>query len=316
MDANSSLIKLQLRTQQLAKARPWCSMDENLYDAERELKESLLMRWRPRFLRWIGATSKTGWEWAELFIVPLTLSIVGWSLGTLNDSVQRKIADNVQRDLVLREYFNGVGSIIKEADQKESTNAMDMGAAQKGLARALTLTTLAQLDGDERDTQRRTLVFQFLREAKVNILSGSEQNDDWGANFFRYDLSRTDMTRLDFTWAWFQEANLTGASLAKSNLQNAVFLDAKLYKANLIGARLVLANLNRADLSRSDLSQADLSMAQLRHAVLDDANLIDANLSYADLSDVRWNRKTRWPKDRKAFAKTILPAGLKLYLGI
>jgi uncharacterized protein YjbI with pentapeptide repeats len=63
------------------------------------------------------------------------------------------------------------------------------------------------------------------------------------------------------------------------------------------------------------LREADLSWALLKNAVLDDADLTNANFTNADLSGVRWNRGTRWPRNRAAFADASLSADLREYLG-
>ncbi len=160
---------IRARAEKLAERRPWCSAEENWNDARMEFQSPLLLRWRPSFMRWLGASEKTGWDWIDLSLklaVPLTIALGGWILGTINSSEQNKIASINQKDGVVREYIKEMKTIL--LDKKLATEARRPGSEAHSVARALTLTALAQLQGE--DPIRRSLVFQFLAESKFPVL--------------------------------------------------------------------------------------------------------------------------------------------------
>ena len=265
---------IRARADQLAKRRPWCSAEQNWTDACLELNSAFLLRWRPSLLRWLGASEKTGWDWMELSLklsVPLTIALGGWFLGTLNSNRQNEIAQANQKDAVIREYIKEMKGML--LDKTVAKEAKQPGSEANGVARALTLTALTQLKGEgEGSEQRRTLVFQFLRDSNFPILAGSEKVQ--GANLAGYDLSGANLS----------EADLSGANLSEADLSWAKFGEANLSGANLSGAKLSWANLSEADLSEADLSGAKIGGANLSGAYLYRANLSGADLSGADTS--------------------------------
>jgi uncharacterized protein YjbI with pentapeptide repeats len=212
--------------------------------------------------------------------VPLTIALGGWLLATINSNRQNEIAQANQKDAVIREYIKEMKGLL--LDKSVAKEAKQPGSEANGVARALTLTALAQLKGE--GPERRTLIFQFLREANFPILAGSGARP--GGNLFGYDLSRANLVR----------ANLSKASLGRANL-----LKANLYKANLSEAMLWHADLGEADLSGTDLRGADLR---------------GASLIKADLSGVLWDDKTEWP-DKAAFKDAMnIPPALKKQQGL
>ena len=217
--------------------------------------------------------------------VPLTVALVGSFLGTINSNRQNEIAQANQKDAVVREYIKEMKGML--LDKAVADEAKKPGSGANGVARALTLTALTQLKGD--GPERRSLVFQFLRESNFPILAGSDKQR--GANLSAYDLS----------WANLSGANLSGADLSEANLR--------------------WADLSRANLSGADLSGADLRGADLRGAYLSEANLYMANLSEADLrgadfEKIKWDVKTQWPDRSLLEGATNVPGALKKQLGL
>ena len=269
-EATPSDDAIRARADQLAKRRPWCSAEQNWTDACLELNSAFLLRWRPSLLRWLGASEKTGWDWMELSLklsVPLTIALGGWFLGTLNSNRQNEIAQANQKDAVIREYIKEMKGML--LDKTVAKEAKQPGSEANGVARALTLTALTQLKGKgEGSEQRRTLVFQFLRDSNFPILAGSVKVR--GANLAGYDLS---------------EANLSGAKLRRANLFGANLRGADLFDADLFEANLSGTDLSGADLRRANLIRANLWGANLRGADLSGANLRGANLSGAKFKD-------------------------------
>ena len=226
-EATPSDDAIRARADQLAKRRPWCSAEQNWTDACLELNSAFLLRWRPTLLRWLGASEKTGWDWMELLLklsVPLTISFGGWFLGTLNSNRQNEIAQANQKDAVIREYIKEMKGML--LDKTVAKEAKQPGSEANGVARALTLTALTQLKGEgEGSEQRRTLVFQFLRDSNFPILAGSEKVQ--GANLAGYDLCGANLS----------EANLSEANLRRADLRGANLSGADLFEANLSGAK-------------------------------------------------------------------------------
>ena len=320
---------IRARADQLAKRRPWCSAEQNWTDACLELNSAFFLRWRPSLLRWLGASEKTGWDWMELSLklsVPLTIALGGWFLGTLNSNRQNEIAQANQKDAVIREYIKEMKGML--LDKTVAKEAKQPGSEANGVARALTLTALTQLKG--KGSERRTLVFQFLRESNFPILAGSEKIS--GANLSDYDLNMTDLSMADLnmtdlsmadlSWAQLSRANLFDAdlsyanlfrallysvSLDKADLRNADLSEASLCSASLIGAHLSEAKLNKADLTAADLRGAYLWGANLRGANLREADLRGANLRGADLRGAN----LRGAK----FKDTVCPDGKKTDTG-
>ncbi len=233
---------IRARAERLAERRPWCSAEQNWSDAHLELQSPLLLRWRPSLLRWLGASEKSGWDWIDLSLklaVPLTIAFGGWILGTISSSEQNKIASNNQKDGVIREYIKEIKIIL--LDKELAKEARRPGSEAHSVARALTLTALAQLKGE--DPLRRSLVFQFLAESKFPVLAGNDENP--GANLVNFDLRGTNLSDTDLTMARLDGADLTNATLVRANLSGATLIGATLINSDLMGANLTKARFDK-----------------------------------------------------------------------
>jgi uncharacterized protein YjbI with pentapeptide repeats len=252
--------------------------------------------------------------------VPLTVALVGSFLGTINSNRQNEIAQANQKDAVVREYIKEMKGML--LDKAVADEAKKPGSGANGVARALTLTALTQLKGD--GPERRSLVFQFLRESNFPILAGSDKQR--GANLSAYDLSWANLSGADLIGADLIGANLSGAylsgaDLSVANLSVAYLSSAFLSSANLSRAELIRANLSGANLSGANLSRATLIGANLSGAYLFGADLSGANLSVAYLSranfeKIKWDVKTQWPNRSLFEGATNVPDALKKQLGL
>jgi uncharacterized protein YjbI with pentapeptide repeats len=184
----------------------------------------------------------------------LTIALGGWYLSSINDDRQNAIASSNQQDAVIREYIKEMRGIA--LNMKVAQAAKRPGTEANGIARALTLTALSQLKGEGPD--RRSLIFQFLRESGFSVLAGNKTHA--GANLFRYDLRKTDLSK----------ANLSRTDLSGANLDGADLRGAILYRANLNGADLNGANLSGAELSGANLGRTNLSGVNLSGAKFKD----------------------------------------------
>lgn len=110
------------------------------------LNSPWLLRWRPSFLRWLGASDKTGWDWVDLSLkssVQLTLASLGMVLTRINDDRKRRIADTIQKDAVLREYIKEMTGQFAGKEASLASRAEEAGRVL--LAQALTVIAFEQL---------------------------------------------------------------------------------------------------------------------------------------------------------------------------
>jgi uncharacterized protein YjbI with pentapeptide repeats len=218
---------------------------------------------------------KTLWDWLQLLIVPVVLSLItvvfAWQQDIRQDQIESKRA-NAERELAreraqdeaLQAYLNQMSTLLLEKNLRNSGSSEE-DTEVRTLARARTLTVLRRLD-----PSRKTALMQFLVEADlVQRVDGRDPI---------ISLRGADLNNavLDFT-------NMPGAVLSQANLSDASLYEADLSDADLSGADLSDASLYDADLSNADLLQADLSNANLRGAVLEGANLSGAYLSSTNL---------------------------------
>ena len=209
--------------------------------------------------------------------VPLTVALGGWFLGTMNSNRQNEIAQANQKDTVIRDYIKEMKGML--LDKTVAAEAKTPGSEANGVARALTLAALAQVRGE--GPERRSLVFQFLRETNLPILAGSGNQN--GANLARYDLRGAFLPFANLNRAYLLKADLSGANLNRVNLSNADLGHANLSEAELNGANLRRASLYKTNLRGADLGSASLHEADLTEAILSGANLVGTNLRGADL---------------------------------
>ncbi len=261
-------------------------------------------------LREVGG--KTVWDWMQLLIVPIALSLITLAFTWQQDARQQMIEDRrAQVERAVEEQRAQAEREIQEERAEHATlqayldqmvtllldrnlRAADENSDVRRLARARTLVVL-----DALGPTRQERVLRFLHEADlirptppneqpvITLKYASLENVELphrillrGANLQQADLSGSDLTDIDFR----------GTYLAGAHLE-----EAKLERAELQGADLSGAFLEGADLSGADLSNVDLSNAEglwepgtylwKRGAGLNDADLSNANLSGADLSN-------------------------------
>ena len=308
----------QIRMQRIHQAKEATS-EEDWERAVYELKLSPLERW----WIWTGIPEKKGWDLFTSISLPLFVFLGGTLFTWWNNQQQQKladdnrvqdlrIADDKQKDEVLKNYFDAMKSLL--LDEKKPLRKSGRNSESRSIARTLTLTALRQLnpaqdtrsakqsnseikyqpcvitpDSDNPNTeksnnsdkgkpcnQRKALIIQFLHE------SGLIGFQLMGIRSFTFgnpvpavvELNQSDLSNAD----------LSGANLHGANLQYANLHGANLRSANLGEADLRDANLRSANLRDANLRDANLSDAYLQYANLRDANLQYANLSGADLS--------------------------------
>jgi uncharacterized protein YjbI with pentapeptide repeats len=244
-----------------------------------------------------GFETKTLWDWMELLIIPLVLSMgvfylnrsertVDRQMAEKRAEVEREIATDRQREAALQAYLDRMAELLLKEKLRTSSDE-----EVRNVARIRTLTVLRGLDA-----KRKRMVFFFLHEsgliAQERIVDLGEADlsdvelsevDLSGANLSAANLSRAKFSLTNLSHANLSAANLRGADFGGANLTEANLSNADLHGANL-GAHLIKANLSHAELGNARLYSARLTEANLSYAYLGGADLNKADLSHANLS--------------------------------
>jgi uncharacterized protein YjbI with pentapeptide repeats len=273
---------------------------------------------------------KTLWDWMELLIIPIFLTVGLYLLNRSDQETERQIARDRQYEATLQAYLDHMAMLMLEEDLLKGENEQ-----AKDIARIRTLTVLRGLDGT-----RKGFVVKFLHEAGllrkekaiVNLNGADLSYADLryaklqGANLANANLSFALLNRADLRSASFYSAHMRGADLTEVNSPNDIFdlLDwslgpsdgtglmlaylegANLQASHLKYANLMGAHLDDADLHGSDLTGADLTSASLTHANLRSANLTDVSISKKELKEAYVDKRTIMPvvnRDNTQLAK-------------
>jgi uncharacterized protein YjbI with pentapeptide repeats len=299
-------------------------------------KEAAKRTWRrgpqdrtPRSKTWTLREfgGKTVWDWLQLLIVPVILSLITvvftWQQNARQEAIEeqraqaeRTIEEQRAQDAALQSYLDQMSQLMLERDLRGS----EEGSEVRTLARARTRTVLAQLDD-----RRKGSVVQFLYEASLlkkerPVVSLSH------VRLRGADLSDLDLMRkANLSNADLSKANLSGVDLSDTDLREADLIDANLSFASMNGATMSGAILRGADLRNavligSDLRGADLRGANMRGAILRNTNLSEAYLSDStdlrgaelmgsDLRDARGVTEEELEEQAKTLEGAIMPDG-------
>jgi len=229
-----------------------------------------------------GFKDKTLWDWLNLLIVPAFLGAAAlWfnrqekrrttEVVQNRTHIEQEIAKDRQLEEAMQNYLDKLANLLQLENLLER-NEYEYDPVVN-VARVRTVTALRTLDRN-----RRNIVLQFLRDAKLAefILSNAPLSN--------IDLSGNIVWTDNLSGANLRNANLNGANLIGTYLHKADLTEADLRNANLCEAFLIGTNLGGANLEGANLRGADLSGANLRKANLSDTNLSNANLCGADLS--------------------------------
>lgn len=274
--------QIRVKAYQLWEKNKEQSPEENWNAAVKALERERF--WRPLISvwRWTGIGEKKGWDIFTGLSLPLIVFGGGILFNYLNGQQQQKIAEEKQKDELLKTYINDMKASLLDKDHPLKNSKKN--SESRSIARATTLTTLTQLNSEQdqqkakegKYNQRKGLIMQFLYESG---LIGFSKLSSTG--FIKFDpitpLDAADLTFADLHNAYLESANLESVNLNSANLESV-----NLSLANLADAVLIDANLNRANLISANLWRADLKSAFLNSAVLDRVNLWGANLENAN----------------------------------
>jgi uncharacterized protein YjbI with pentapeptide repeats len=227
-----------------------------------------LVAWDSIWPSWTGLRGRTLWDLADLFIIPISLAVIGYlfsnaqrrqerALAETERATDREIARTREQHAALQAYLSAITELLVSGNMQED--------AFRPLARSRTLVILESLDSSgKRD------VVRFLKEAGLIAVSNP-----------RVDLHGADLS----------DADLSGLDLSGSCLAGA-----KLSKGNLVSASLWGSTLAHADLTGTDLSAAGLVQTVLGSALIDEGTTFDrCNLIMADFRDLTTIAPTMMP---------------------
>ena len=261
---------------------------------------------------------KTFWDWIELAILPIILTLVAYRFTNEQKARELAIAQSNKGADTLQKYFDQLANLFIEQDL--SSDEKKSAAAE--FTKARTLITLDMLDGRQKGHLIRFL-YELelinkeettieLRRANLSMLvlepgyyeginlskTNLDQAEIFHCNFSKGDFSgctiensileSVNFYEADLNYVSFYKSDLFDSSLSKSQLTKAKFKDANLYRAKLedIQARSSNfrgANLRKALLNGAYLAFADFSFANLREADLSGADLNHVNFTGASL---------------------------------
>lgn len=230
--------------------------------------------------------TKTLWDWLQLFIVPVALSIAAYWLNRANRETEQRVAEqrnktehaialDGQRATLLQDYLDRMSKLLLEQKFRNPQSHPDA----QNIARAFTLTVLPRLNAE-----RKGRLIQFLYESHL-----IDSNTKDYILLRNADLSKADLTGFNLNGINLSEANLSEANLSGTNLSEAQLQGTCLRSANLSGAILRNANLYKADLCEATLNGALLQEAILIQADLSDAWLARTDATRANFSDALVN---------------------------
>jgi hypothetical protein len=226
------------------------------------------------FFSWTGFAGKTIWDWLELLIVPLVLSVTAFLLNRSLKENEQLIAEDNLLEAELQSYFESISKWLIEKDLRKAAPDSDLCL----MSRALTLRVFRRLDD-----QRKKALLLFLCEADL-ITGDAPVISLKDADLQGLDLAEEYLSGINLREAKLERADFSGAILVDVNFDYAHLSEVNLRKSNLRGAFLNFTDLRRADLKDADLKNAELYKTDLKQADLRGADFSEADLSFADLS--------------------------------
>jgi uncharacterized protein YjbI with pentapeptide repeats len=234
---------------------------------------------------WTGFESQTLWDLLELLIVPVFIALGVALMSQLRKNSELEIETDRARERALQRYLDHITELLLE----KSLHSSEKGSPVRQIARARTLTVLAELDG-----RRKGIIIRFLYQSNL-IKKDSPIIDLSGADLDEVDLSGND-----------ESENRDKTFLSYLSLSDIQLAGVNLRKANLREAKLSGANLLMTDLRKADLRDSHLMLTDMRFATLTGAKLGNANLMKADLSGAKGVSKKQLRR-AKSFIGAILP---------
>jgi hypothetical protein len=235
--------------------------------------------------------AKTLWDWLQLLIIPLVITIGGLLFTQAQNERQKESEELRSQEAALQAYIDEIGTLLLDRNLLDAQSTDEVSS----LARARTLSVLNRLKPSDPSTAAnriQRIQEQVSNKGPVPIVPAESFYSTLGALdrrqnviLFLYEsrLISKGSSVISLDKADLRLALLPGISLSNVDLSGADLSDASMQDSDLEGAKLTNANLLRAKLNGADLRDADLSNANLV-SQLCDTKLDGANLSGATLS--------------------------------
>ncbi len=276
--------------------------------------------WRPYDSSAQNVRNPTLWDFLELFIVPIILTLGGLLYERISSQREQKRQkeereleqkrQNLEeqknraeiesreklREITERERYQRV-NLREFMDRIEARYAskgerlFDVDEPARATARARVKHVLHQAD-----LKRKQHVIDFLLDSKLTLVTDErdakhcllegfslKQTDFCGLKMRRFDLTDVNLEGSRFEMA----PDLSGACLSNANVSRVNFSGALLSDANLSGVHTNVepnaSKKNQTFFSHSQMERCDLSHTQLWNVQFDNATLIEAKLYAAYL---------------------------------
>jgi hypothetical protein len=163
--------KIRAKAYQIWEKNKEQSEEENWNSAIKELERERKFRVLIGIWRWTGLGEKKGWDIATGLSIPLIVFGGGVLFNYLNGKQQQEVAEQKQKDELLKTYINDMKGFL--LDKYHPLKDLNKNGESKGIARTITLTTLAQLHSKQNEknsekqeyNQRKGFIMQFLFES-------------------------------------------------------------------------------------------------------------------------------------------------------
>jgi uncharacterized protein YjbI with pentapeptide repeats len=203
---------------------------------------------------------KTLWDWLELLIVPIILTILAIYISNFQKNREISIEMLETQNRAIQDYHLLVTQTIMES---KGNITLDVS---KNLLRARTLAILSIISN-----QQKAALIQFIIESGLlNITSKC------------LDQRRFNLSNIEWLPGRYENIVLSGINMSKSHSCQSSFHQSIISGSNLIGSIIEFTSFIKADLNYCDLSHSEILSSLFTEARLIKAKLIDANLQGND----------------------------------
>ena len=209
-----------------------------------------------------GPRAKSLWDWLDLLIVPLVLSVGVWFLSSTEKESEKLVELDRQRQVMLELFIDQISKLILNNNLKSKKVTSEI----RVLARTYALGAFRRLD-KERKAEALQFLFesQLINKNPVISLNGANLRE---AILDTADLIEAEIKGAYFCFASFKNANLTKTNFCGCDLSFTNFTQANLTETDLSYTFLKFAKLQNVDLTKTNINFADVEGADLRGAKL------------------------------------------------
>lgn len=250
------------------------------------------------------------WDWLEIIIVPLVLTLIGVYFNARQKKVEienatetekrRTIQNQIkEQESELSRYFEKINDLILRDGLAKESASLEV----KSIARSMTTEIFQRIS-----IEYAPKVINYLYE---NHLIGKEncKVNLSGVALARIDLSERNLNNVNLSGIKIYAGNLSGTDFSNSNLSDAVLFECNLRNSKFTNTDITATDLKNCNLVLADFrnaqgSRADFSYTHMYETVFENANLhkseyfqsrmIQVNFQKANLSGAIFSQATIW----------------------